>query len=215
MIPSRTDLPDEADDASPHPADDSDSDPSGDDDSYHSSDFDSDSDSDSDFAPDSDLAPDPGSNTTPEAFPTSLARIEHMPLDDAHVSNILSANGTLQFNVVPRRRGYVPGTPFIAIQNRDEAAREPFIMVGLMPWATLREMIDWCFGPPPQKMDSFMRPMEGGQGMVMFWVSDVVERNGGVVLPGDLEDREEERDLTLEELRKVLGKKVLVEGEEE
>lgn len=205
MIPSRTNLPDEADD--------SDSNPSGDDDSYHSSDFDS----DSDVAPDSDsdLTPAPDTNTTPEASPISLAGIQHMPLDDVHVSNILFANGTLQFNVVPRRRGYVPGTPFIAIQDRDEAAREPFIMVGLMPWDTLREMIDWCFGPPPQKMDCFMRPMEGGQGMVMFWVSDVVERNGGMVLPRDLEDREEERDLTLKELRKVLGKKVVVEGEEE
>lgn len=88
-------------------------------------------------------------------------------------------------------------------------------MVGLMSYYTLREMIEWCFGPPPQKMDISMRPMEGGQGMVMFWVSDVVEPDVGMMLPRDLEGKEEERDLTLKELSKALGKKVLVEVEEE
>lgn len=205
MIPSRTHIPDEADDTNSDP----------DDDSYHSSDFDSDSDFAPDSDSDSDVAPDNDPNPTSEASPIDLAGIEHMRLDEAHVSNIFSANGTPQFNVVPRRRGYVPGTPFIAIQDRDEARHEPFIMVGLMSYYTLREMIEWCFGPPPQKMDISMRPMEGGQGMVMFWVSDVVEPDVGMMLPRDLEGKEEERDLTLKELSKALGKKVLVEVEEE
>lgn len=199
MIPSHTHLPEEADDTNPGP----------DDYSYHTSDFYSDSDPDPDVAPDNDPTP------PPEASPIDLAGIEHMRLDQAHVSTIFSADGTPQFNVVPRRRGYVPGTPFIAIQDRDEAAHEPFIMVGLMSYDTLREMIEWCFGPPPQKMNISMRPMEEGEAMVMFWVSDVVEPNVGMMLPGDLEGREEERDLTLKELSKVLGKEVLVEVEEE
>ncbi|KAK0755108.1 hypothetical protein B0T18DRAFT_53370 [Schizothecium vesticola] len=191
VIPRGRQLPDEADYIESHPIDDSDFDPA--DYSDHPSDVDSDSDVDFDAR-------------------QIFSFIEHMPLSAAHIARIPSASGTPQLHVTPRRPGYLPGTPFVAIQDRDETTGAPFVMTGLMPYATLRGMIEWCFGPPPQKMAREICAVEGGAGLVMFWVSDVEVPNLGMVLSSDLVEGEEKRDLTLEELERVLGKK---KGEEE
>jgi len=185
VIPRGRQLPDEADYIESHPIDDSDFEPAN---------------SDSDPADSADS----GSDFDARQI---FLFIEHMPLSAAHITHIPSASGTPRLHVTPRRPGYLPGTPFVATQDRDETTGAPFVMMGLMPYATLRAMVEWCFGPSPQKMAGEVCAVEGGEGLVMFWVSDAEVPNLGMVLSRDLVEGEEERDLTLEEFERVWGKK--------